>query len=78
MNTHKKTWFVFILGLLLFSLFLTACQSAETVPEAAAGEEGPIVIGVSLPLSGRMAGPGVAARRDRRDRGERHGGHRGL
>jgi branched-chain amino acid transport system substrate-binding protein len=43
-------------------MVLGACQSNSAAAENPAEEAGPIVIGASLPLSGRFEGPGTAAK----------------
>ena len=45
------------------ALFLVACQTASSEVNEPAEESGPIVIGVSLPLTERMSEPGTAAKR---------------
>jgi branched-chain amino acid transport system substrate-binding protein len=47
---------------LALSVMLAACQSDTPTTEEPTVEEGPIVIGVSLPLSGRFGEPGTAAK----------------
>ena len=44
------------------ALVLAACQPQGASPSEPAGGEGPIRIGVSLPLTGRFGGPGTAAK----------------
>ncbi|HEY4688182.1 MAG TPA: amino acid ABC transporter substrate-binding protein [Anaerolineae bacterium] len=47
----------------VLSLGLAACQPATPATETPTGDADPIVIGVSLPLSGRFSEPGMAAQR---------------
>jgi branched-chain amino acid transport system substrate-binding protein len=58
----KRTYFALIIVVLSLSLVLAACQLGPTASEAPAIREGPLVIGVSLPLSGRFSGLGAAAK----------------
>ena len=64
MRLNKKLgalYFILTITLVL-SLALAACRSDILVAEEPTMEEGPIVIGVSLPLSGRFGGSGAAAK----------------
>lgn len=58
----NRIYFVLTAVILVLSVMLAACQLGTAVTEEQAMEEGPIVIGVSLPLSGRFEGPGVGAK----------------
>lgn len=58
----KRIYFSLPMVVLILALVLVGCQATaatEPVPEV---EQGSIVIGTSLPLSGRRAGPGKAAK----------------
>ena len=44
------------------ALVLAACQPRSAAPSESTGEQEPIHIGVSLPLTGRFSGPGTAAK----------------
>jgi branched-chain amino acid transport system substrate-binding protein len=48
--------------ILVLALVLVAYQSVAAVDQAPANDSGPIVIGVSLPVTGRRAEPGTAAK----------------
>jgi branched-chain amino acid transport system substrate-binding protein len=56
-------YFVLITVVLVLSVVLAACQSDTPATEEPAVEESPIVIGVSLPLSGRFGEPGTAIKK---------------
>lgn len=59
----KRSWSILTVAILILSLVLvSACQSSIAATEAPAVEKDPIVIGASLPLSGRFEGPGTAAK----------------
>lgn len=53
-----KRTYLLVAGLMILSLFLTACGGATEAPPA---EAEPITIGASLPLTGRFSEPGTAA-----------------
>ena len=57
----NKSMFRLISLALLVTLGLTACQGAKATPTQAAANTGPIVIGVSLPITGSFSDPGTAA-----------------
>lgn len=61
MKTRKLIPLVIIF--LVQALFFVACQTASPEVNERAEESGPIVIGVSLPLTERMSEPGTAAKR---------------
>jgi branched-chain amino acid transport system substrate-binding protein len=55
-------YFALTIAVLVLSVMLAACQSDIPAPEEPTVEKGPVVIGVSLPLSGRFSEPGTAAK----------------
>lgn len=55
-------YFALTIAVLILSVMLAACQSDIPATEGPVVEEGPIVIGVSLPLSGRFGRVGMAAK----------------
>ena len=57
-----KNFSLILLTTLVLFLLLAACQSIGLATEEQPVEEGPIIIGASLPLSGRFEGPGTATR----------------
>lgn len=57
----KNFSLISLMTLVLF-LLLAACQSIGAATEEPGVEEGPIVIGASLPLTGRFGGPGTATK----------------
>jgi branched-chain amino acid transport system substrate-binding protein len=65
MELNKKPdilYFLLLAPILASSVMLAACQADTPTTEDLALAEGPIVIGVSLPLSGRFGGSGTAAK----------------
>ncbi|GIK38709.1 MAG: branched-chain amino acid ABC transporter substrate-binding protein [Chloroflexota bacterium] len=56
----KRGWLGFMLVIL--ALALAACQTGQAASEGPAVKEGPITIGVSLPLTGRRGESGMAAK----------------
>ena len=51
----------FVIGMIILTMLLAACQSDSAVTDESASDEGPITIGISLPLSDRFSDPGSAA-----------------
>lgn len=59
MNSTQKILKILVVLLFFVSATLVACQTAASTPEDEPASEGsPIVIGVSLPLTGNFSGPG--------------------
>ena len=58
----KRNNFLTIVAVLMVSLALIACQSTNAATLEPVEDESPIVIGVSLPLSGEFSEPGNAAK----------------
>ncbi len=58
----KKDWLALVMVILVLSLMLAACQTGQAAPEEPVVKEGPITIGVSLPLTGRRSESGTAAK----------------
>lgn len=56
----KKGWLGLVIVIL--ALALAACQTGQAAPKEPAVKEGPVTIGVSLPLTGRRAESGTAAK----------------
>src|SRR5688572_14585959 len=59
-QNKERGWLVLIIVVL--SLAITACQAGQAAPAEPAVKKGPITIGVSLPLTGRRAESGTAAK----------------
>jgi branched-chain amino acid transport system substrate-binding protein len=57
----KRDWLVVIVVLIMF-LVLAACQSTSAATNKPLVEKDPVLIGVSLPLTGRRAESGMAAK----------------
>jgi branched-chain amino acid transport system substrate-binding protein len=63
-NFHNKKTdrFAVVIVVWVLSLMLAACQLGQAAPEQPGVKEGPITIGVSLPLTGRRGESGTAAK----------------
>ena len=51
----------FVIGMIILTMLLAACQSDSAVTDESASDEGPITIGISLLLSDRFSDPGSDA-----------------